>query len=78
MYDTKIVINGMTAMVKATHAPYFLKKEELAAQVRELQRQVVANPQATVLAHELGRIMGKIIRLNRKMKREGMFCTIVK
>lgn len=78
MRDTKIMIAGMPAMVEAAHAPYFLKKEALVAQVRELQRAVCADPKATVLAHELGRVMGKIIRLNRKMNREGMFCTIVK
>lgn len=78
MHDTKIIINNMTAMVERAHAPYFLKKQALLVQVKELQRQIGANPKATELAYELGRVMGKIIRLNRKMKREGMFCTIVK
>lgn len=78
MRDTQITIGGMPAMVERAHAPYFLKKQALVAQARELQRAVGANPQATVLAHELGRVMGKIIRLNRKIQREGMHCSFVK
>ena len=77
MRDTQIMIAGKPAMVEAAHAPYFLKKQALVAQALELQRAVCANPQATVLAHELGRVMGKIIRLNRKIQREGMFCNFV-
>jgi len=77
MRDTKIMIAGMPAMVEAAHAPYFLKKQSLVAQARELQKALNTNPKATVLAHELGRVMGKIIRLNRTIKSKGMHCHFI-
>ena len=76
--NTKIMILGTPAMVEAAHAPYFLKKNALVMKASDLQKQVCANPQDKNTAYELGRTMGKIIRLNRKMKCEGMFCTILK
>ena len=78
MRDTKIMISGMPAMVEAAHASYFLKKETLIEEANALQKAIGTNSQVTEIALKLNKIMGKIIRLNRTMKRKGMYCDFVK
>lgn len=71
-------IGGHRAMVQSEHVKVFLKKASLVSLALELQKLVKANPKNTGLAMELGRTMGKIINLNRKMKREGIYWTPAK
>lgn len=68
-------IGGHRAMVRPEHVKIFLKKQSLVNESLTLQKLVNSNPTNKVLAYDLGRTMGKIINLNRKMNREGIFWT---
>ena len=75
MNRVEMMIGGHRAMVQPEHVKVFLKKQALVSLARELEKLVIANPKNTGLATELGRTMGKIINLNRRMKREGIYWT---
>ena len=75
MNRVEMMIGGHRAMVQPEHVKVFLKKQTLVSLARELQKLVIANPKNTGLATELGRTMGKISNLNRRMKREGIYWT---
>ena len=68
-----MIVGGQLAMVPREHAEKIQKKEMLAARAMELKTyinklsEVGAQRQADVAGLELKEIMGKIIRLNRRI-----------
>lgn len=80
MRDTKIAIFGKTALVEAEHVKCFMKKDMLVKEARRCQEQMKTFDGALTREFyqtKLQKIMGQIIRLNRKMNREGMHCQFV-
>lgn len=80
MRDVKITVFGKTAMVEAAHVKHFLKKEELVRTAGRLQlvlERIVDFEPAAVIREQLNKTMRQIQRLNRKMRREGMYCQFV-
>lgn len=59
----RMEISGVMVTVLEQNVPMILKKQELISQVKELQKDPVNNNAAMM------KLMGRIIRLNRKMGR---------
>jgi len=78
MRDTKIMISGKLALVEAAHYSMFAKKQDFVARALVLQKIVRQYPTDKASALELRRTMGKIINVNRQLRRAGAFCTFVK
>jgi hypothetical protein len=77
MRDTKIMIGGRPALVEAAHYPMFARKEGLVIRAILLQKIVRKCPTDKASALELRRMMGRIINVNRQLRRAGAFCTFV-
>lgn len=77
MRDTKIMIGGRPALVEAAHYPMFARKQDYVTRALLLQKIVRKCPTDKDAALELRRMTGKIINVNRQLRRAGAFCTFV-
>jgi hypothetical protein len=77
MNKIQIEVSGKPALVKSQHAKFFHRKTQLVLRALELNRQLKSDPQNIVLSDEIRSTMSQIIRLNRTMQRQAVYCEFV-
>lgn len=74
----EIELYGKRALVDVDMAATFQRKSDLVAQALNLRKFIATDPVAHEYANVMyGDVMGKIIRINRKIERSGRFVQFI-